>query len=162
VGSAGKRSCWSTALAVIGPTDGYKFQKLSGYELLITNSIHPTWYNSIPAYLPDPPSDFSKGLVLRCATVHPIRLQGSTGKFSSIPFHSIKSDLTDLRTALWRFQGPLLSAASRSLRFSVACSAAVSGLFCSSCNAFSAKSASRRFAFFSLIRSSFGFLAGEG
>ena len=61
--SAGERSCWSTALAPIGPTDSYKFQKLIGYKLIITNFIHPTWYTSTPAYLPDPASDFSEGLV---------------------------------------------------------------------------------------------------
>ena len=49
------------------------------------------------------------------------------------------------------------SCSSRS--FSAACSSAVCGLFCSSSRAFSASSFSRRFTFFSLIRSSFVNLA---
>ena len=54
------KSCWSIAELLLGPQTAKSSRSKDG--LIVTNSVHSTRYTSTPAYFPNPPSDFSKGL----------------------------------------------------------------------------------------------------
>ena len=59
------KSCWSIAELLLGPQMAKSSRgKVGIYGLIVTNSVHSTRYTSTPAYFPNPPSDFSKGLAL--------------------------------------------------------------------------------------------------